>query len=155
MRPESHIHECHLFAFLAVFRVYCRFTARPRSPPRSLLACIALRVTGEISEQNDFIETGHAPLLAELLAAATFFAWLGLSGLQPLVMLAINFGIELEFRPQFRDQLRIGVENEIRVVTRVEFAGSVGKLPFVHLLHLLDLGAFLLKFGFQAGRPCL
>jgi hypothetical protein len=31
-------------------------------------------------------------------------------------------------------------------VACLELAGDVGKLPLVHLLHLLDLGAFLLKF---------
>ena len=65
-------------------------------------------------------------------------------------MLAINLGIELEFRAQFRDQLRIGVKNEIHVMTGVELARDVGKLALVHLLDLLDLGAFLLKFGLQA-----
>ena len=64
-------------------------------------------------------------------------------------MLAVNLGIELEFRAQFRDQLRIGVKNEIHVMPGIELARDVGKLAFVHLLHLLNLGTFLLKFGFQ------
>ena len=65
-------------------------------------------------------------------------------------MLAVNFRIELEFRTQLGDQLRVGMENEIHVRAGIEFARDVGKLALVHLLHLLDLGAFFLKFGFEA-----
>src|SRR5438105_14732407 len=64
-------------------------------------------------------------------------------------MLTIDFRIELKFGPQFRNQLRGGIENEVNVVSGIEFRGHIGELPFIHLLHLLDFRAFLLKLGFE------
>src|SRR5204863_408239 len=76
-------------------------------------------IAGQISKQNDFIKTGHASFLAKLLFGRDLFRRLFrlfTFWLQPLKMLAINFGIEFEFRPQFRNQLRIGFENEIYII---------------------------------------
>jgi hypothetical protein len=64
-------------------------------------------------------------------------------------MLAVNLGIEFEFRAQFPDQLRIGLENEIDVKAGIERTSHIGKLAFIHLLNLLDFGAFLLKLRFK------
>jgi len=54
-------------------------------------------------------------------------------------MMAINLGIEFELRPQLRNKLRIGIENGNSHSVPRPIAGGVGKLAFIHLLHLLDL----------------
>ena len=64
-------------------------------------------------------------------------------------MLAVNFRVELELRAQFRDELRVGVKNEIHVMPGIQFARDIRELTFVHLLDLLDLRAFFLKFGLE------
>src|SRR5438105_2213813 len=42
------------------------------------------------------------------------------------------------------------IKNEIHIVPRVQFAGGIGKLTFIHLLYLLDLRPFFFKLRFQA-----
>src|SRR5207248_467242 len=147
--PESDIHKRHLLALFAVLQ--CVLPIHRNSKIRHgapLWRITHFGITGQISKQNDFIKTGHASFLAKLLFGRDLFRRLFrlfTFWLQPLKMLAINFGIEFEFRPQFRNQLRIGIENEIYIVSRVQFAGSVGELPLIHLLHLLDLSPFFFK----------
>src|ERR1700750_1474450 len=74
------------------------------------------------------------PVLAELLGPGQLFRRLLHLRAKALVMLAVNFRIELELRTQFGDQLRVGVKNKIHVVTGLELAGHVGKLARVHFL---------------------
>src|ERR1700730_180620 len=42
------------------------------------------------------------------------------------------------------------MENEVDVKAGIQRARHVGKRAFVHFLHLLDLGAFLLNVGLEA-----
>src|SRR6202011_4379290 len=65
-------------------------------------------------------------------------------------MLTINFRIEFEFRLQFVDQIRLSVKNKIHVKAGIQRPGGIRKRSPIHLLHLLDLGAFLLKFRLQS-----
>src|SRR5205807_2352872 len=69
--------------------------------------------------------------------------------LQPLKMLTVHLRVELELGAQFRNQLWIGVENEVDIVSAIQFPGYIGKLSLIHLLYLLDFRAFLFKLGFE------
>jgi hypothetical protein len=107
-----------------------------------------LRVTREIAEENDFVEAGQSPVLPVLLRWRQLF-WCPLLFFnfcaQSLVVLPVNFGVELKLRTQFGNELRIGMKDKIDVKSGVERSGHVSKLPFVHFLDLLDFRAFFLN----------
>ena len=85
------------------------------------------------------------------LFGSLFFARLRFRALchELLVMLAVNVGIEPEFRAQFVNGLRVGLENEIDKIAGVERAGDVGKIAFFQPLHLLNAGAFFFELAFE------
>src|SRR5436305_2846387 len=112
----------------------------------SLRRVAYLRIARQVADQNDFVKAGHAPVLANLFCLGDFFRAALVFLRQLLVMLAVNFRVELELGAQFRDQLRVGLEHKIDIVTGVDRPGDVGKMPLIHLLDLFDVGAFLLKF---------
>src|SRR5437016_140866 len=64
-------------------------------------------------------------------------------------MLPVNFRVELEFRAQFRNQLRVSLKNKVHIKSAVEFPSLIRELPLIHFLHLLDFCPLLLKLGFQ------
>ena len=70
----------------------------PRSADRGALRRVThFGVTRYVSQQEDFVEIGHAPLIAKSFRFRHFFGGFSLFSAQPLVVLAVNFRIEFEF----------------------------------------------------------
>src|SRR5205814_10675123 len=98
------------FAFFAAVECVLAIDRQTEIANRAALGCVThLRIAREISEEDDFVKAGHALVIANLFVSRQLFPrklsglfFLGL-GAQSLVMLAIDFGIELKFRAQFRD----------------------------------------------------
>src|SRR5947207_12840641 len=133
--PKSHVHEGDLFAFLAVIRSISAVDRQTQIRDGCSLGVVSdLWFAGEVSEEDYFIETGHAAFLAGLPGLGQLFraAFLLLFfRTQLLVMLPVNFRIELELRAQLRDELRVSVKNEIHVMPRIELARDIGELALV------------------------
>src|ERR1041385_4085953 len=152
-RPENNIDIGDLLAFFAAFEGVLSVNRDAEVANRAALGGVTdLRIAGEVSEQDDFVQTGHASVIARSFRVRQlfrrFFLLLLFFG-EPLVMLTVNLGIEFEFRAELNDELRIGFENKVHVKARIEGPSRIGELALVHFLHLLDRGALLFEFGFE------
>src|SRR5438876_5428606 len=155
-RPEDNIDIRDFFAFFAAIEGVLTVNGDAEVANGAAFGGIThFGIARQISEENNFIETGHPPVLADLLGTRQLFRRLFLPLLlfgllaQALVVLTVTFRFELTFGTQFRNQLRICVENEVYIKTGIKRAGGIGKLAFVHFLHLLDFVALFYEFGFQ------
>src|SRR5438046_1408737 len=113
------------------------------------MSCIVSPITFSF-EQYDFVEAGHAPVIAKLFRFRQLFRRLLLLFREALVVLTIDFRIKFKFGTQLRNELRIGVKNKVHVRAGIKRPRHIGKLALIHFLHLLDLCAFSLKFRFQS-----
>src|SRR5205814_304989 len=103
-RPEDNIDIGDFFAFLAAVESVLTINSNAEVANGAAFGGIThFGIARQISEENDFIETGHAPVLADLLGTRQLFRRLFLPLLlfgllaQPLVMLTVNFRVELKF----------------------------------------------------------
>src|SRR5207247_6149211 len=124
--PKSDIYKGRFFALLStvggVNAINRDTEIAYRTPFRRVTH---LRIARQISEQYDFVEAGHAPVIAKLFRFRQLFRCLLLLFREALVILTIDFPIKFKFRTQLRNQLRIGVKNKVHVEPRIKRSGNV------------------------------
>src|SRR5438876_9104167 len=127
-RPENDVDIRDFFAFFAAVEGVLTINSNAEVANGAAFGGIThFGIARQISEENDFIKTGHAPGLSDLFRTRQLFRRLFLPLLffalraQPLVMLAVHFRIEFEFGTQLGDQLRISVENKVHIKSGVEW----------------------------------
>ena len=87
---------------IAVNRVYTTDSGEKREEVTYVDVVLWARlaeIAGEISEENDFVKAGHFCLVAKSFGFCHFFRRLLLPFPEALIILAINFRIQLKFRP--------------------------------------------------------
>src|SRR4029453_9210425 len=119
--PEGDIDKRDFLAlFAAVSRVSPIYCDAEIADGASFGRVTHFRITRDISKQQNFVEVRHVALIAKSFRFCPLFWPLPLVLLEPLVMLAVNVRIQFEFGPQPHDRLRIGVQDEVDVITSIE-----------------------------------